>query len=281
MDGKTKILLTVVCALVVIVAVLLVSPMVFNRGSGASASSVREIPTSSTGANAGIVVDKPDHEMMHQQFWAKAHFSPVTELPAGTVIDGYPVARGQFNAKGEVKAFYSSAPIEFHGDTLPKGTWVRLDADQRIDTCVFPEDTTIQGHRIRGGDTGGELTTEGYIAQNGDKVTVYYIEQGVILSLKNLPPSVVRFYPDGELQKFNSREDVMFRDVPCSGNSFAEIVLWENGELQGCTAARDATVGGVSLKAGEIVARGAQGRLLNQGEPRWLKKTATWLTRWW
>ncbi|MDR0842251.1 MAG: hypothetical protein LBP68_02400, partial [Acidobacteriota bacterium] len=203
-------------ALVVIVAVLLVSPMLFNRGSRASASSVREIPTSSTGANVDMVVDKPGDEDYQG-------IGPVSELPTGTVIDGYPVARGQFNAKGELKAFYSSAPIEFHGDTLPTGTWIKLDADQRIATVVFPEDTTIQGYRIRGG----------YM----DEVTVDSLGYEKWSGLSKILPwsatyfRLTRFHPNGTLELFSSREDVMVQNIPCMGSPLTGVLLWENGEL--------------------------------------------------
>ncbi|MDR0842253.1 MAG: hypothetical protein LBP68_02410 [Acidobacteriota bacterium] len=271
MAGKTKILWAVVGALVVIVLVLLVSPMLFNRGSGASAFSARETPASPTGANVGIVVDHPGDEMLYQQFFGAEAYQgagPVTELPAGTVIDGYPVARGQFNEAGELKAFYSSAPIEFHGDTFPTGTWIGLKADQRIATVVFPEDTTIQGYRIRGG--------------YADEVKVDSYGIALNFSLKNLPPSITQFYPDGQLRIFNSRKDVMVQDIPCMGNSFVDIRLRENGELQGCTVARDVTVGGVSLNAGEGTQRNAQGQLQRRDTNMpWPLKTAARLSGWW
>ncbi len=165
------------------------------------------------------------------------------------IIDGYPCdARWvHFTDSGRLKAFYLSDACTIQGNRIPKGTWIRLNPDQTLRACAFPEDTIIQGHLCNGGIGGAEGIMTG-------------------------------FHPSGRLAAFFPVSDVVIQGMPCKASVFRPVYLYENGNLKEFTLAQDAVVGGQALTAWQTVALGERGEVQSVSRPAYLMRARDWIS---
>ena len=165
-------------------------------------------------------------------------------------IDGFPCAAGwvHFSESGRLTAFFSDEPVIIQGNQIPKGTWIKLNADSALASCFFPEDTTIQGYTCRGSVGGAEGVATG-------------------------------FYPSGRLSAFFPRNDTMVGGIPCKASSFSAVYLHENGNLKQCMVTREVAFGGRTLSEGETVHMDGEGNIQSVSEPSWFTRAGNWVKK--
>ena len=171
----------------------------------------------------------------------------IGRLQSAAQIDGFSCAAGwvHFFESGRLRAFVLNDSATIQGNSIPGGTWVRLNPDSTLALCSFPADTAIQGYPCKGGPGGSEGVT-------------------------------TAFYPTGRLSSFYPRADVMVEGLLCRATPFGPVSLYESGSLKECTLARDALIGGRSVPSGQVVALDAQGQIRSVTAPSWLERVRNW-----
>ncbi len=172
----------------------------------------------------------------------------IGRLESPMVIDGYPCDASwvHFTEAGKLQAFFLSDTCMIQGNHIPKGTWIRLNPDQTLQACAFPEDTTIQGYLCDGGIGGAEGVMTG-------------------------------FHPSGRLAAFFPVSDVVIQGIPCKASVFRPVYLYENGNLKEFTLAQDAVVGGQALSAWQTVVLGERGEIQSVSRPAYLMRARDWV----
>jgi hypothetical protein len=140
-------------------------------------------------------------------------------------IQGFPIAADwlHINKNNILLLFRLNDTFEYNSVNLPKNTWVKIKPKGDF-TCIFPNDTTIQGYKCNGG--GGP--------------------KGVHTS----------FYKSGKLKAFFSDDDVPVGNIKCKGNLFLgihNIILFENGNLKKCHLAEDTLINGKQYEEGDEI----------------------------
>lgn len=121
------------------------------------------------------------------------------------------------------------------GNLLPKGTFVRLNVDNTM-ACFCLTDPEIQGYRCAGSDYSGG----------------WWMGGGGIF-----------FYPGGALKRFQPVDTVEIHGVVCKRSSVrGGVKLYENGNLQSCTSAREQTIDGVMCKENFTLKFDEKGKLI-------------------
>jgi len=193
------------------------------------------------------------------------------ELLETTLIDGFPCVAGRvhFTRSGQLASCTIAEDVVIQNNLVPKGTLVRLGEQPDIQVFVFPEDTEIQGYRIR--------------SKTG--------------SLSGLLDLSATFYPSGRLMGFASASNAIIQGIPCgkanlgiayipfSGplskkfnvNMTTAIILYENGNLRRCTLSADAEIAGRRIPAGSEVILDEDGNL-TQFDDSWQRRAGLWGT---
>lgn len=155
---------------------------------------------------------------------AKGKFEPyiVGRLEEKTLIDGYlcDAYLVKINKDGELLKFRTAQTIQYKGIAVPAKTWITRNEKYFI--CEFPVEVMIQGYKVYGGPG---RTTE------------------------------TKFYDNGKLESFATREYVTINGIKCSGSQNSRgkqniISLHQNGKLKSCVLAENHTIDGVSYKNG-------------------------------
>jgi hypothetical protein len=135
-----------------------------------------------------------------------------------TVIQGYPCGKDwvQFNKDWKLILFKLDDKIVINNFRFPKNSWIRQNNDKLV--CVFPSDTVIQEYLCRG--SGGS---------NGVQTSIY---------------------PNGKLESFFTKGNIMIGEINCKGGVFNNIILYDNGALKECTLSEDQIIKGISYKKG-------------------------------
>ena len=112
------------------------------------------------------------------------------ELLETTRINGFLCAAEwvSLTSSGQLSQCTLAEDTVIEGNLIPKNTEIDLDYELNLKFAFFPEDTEIQGyllHNMYGRGPGGALTIYAW------------------------------FYPDGRLQGFYSRSNVMVQEIPC------------------------------------------------------------------
>ena len=163
------------------------------------------------------------------------------ELLETTYIDGILCASEWvgLTSSGQLSQCTLAEDTVIDGNLIPKNTEIDLDDELKLKYAYFLEDTEIQGyllHNRYGRRPGGALTISAW------------------------------FYPDGRLQGFYSRSNVMVQEIPCRkiyNGLFAHtpIQLHENGNLRNCTLSRDAEIDGQIIPPGITVTLSEDGKI--------------------
>jgi hypothetical protein len=174
----------------------------------------------------------------------------IARLQNPAQIDGFSCAAGwiHFSESGRLQAFYLAETSTIQGSQIPKGTWIRLRADQTLQLCFFPEGTIIQGYVCDGGRGGSE---------------------GVATS----------FYPNGKLSSFYTPKDAVIHGIPCQAGPFQPIYLFENGNLKQFTLSSDAVIGGRNLSAGQTIVLNEHGEVQSATNLSIFESTRSWIVR--
>lgn len=146
-------------------------------------------------------------------------------MTEGHTIQGFPCEKGwiHFKEDWELQSFQLSQDFNYKGTLLPARTWLHFPSgDPRTGyICSFPYDYSVQGH-VCGGSGGFKGIQTG-------------------------------FYNSGRLRSFFPPEDVMVDGVPCEASLFANVDLYENGNLKGCKLAEDYLLEGKKYKKGKTI----------------------------
>jgi hypothetical protein len=174
----------------------------------------------------------------------------IAQLQNPTQIDGFSCAAGwiHFSESGHLQAFYLAENSTIQDNQLPKGTWIRLRADQTLQLCFFPKETIIQGYMCDGGRGGSE---------------------GVTTS----------FYPGGRLESFYTPKDAVIHGIPCQAGPFQPIYLYENGNLKQFTLSQDSIISGRNLSEGQTIVLNDHGEVQSAASLSIFERTGSWFTR--
>ena len=122
--------------------------------------------------------------------------------------------------------------------SLPAGAWVYLTESGTIRRAWLPNDSPIQGVLCKGSGHGGWS---------------------------------VDFLPSGALKSCFPGTDLDFEGIPCRGASFVaellgvtQVVLHENGRLAECSARRDISSEGITIKKRHRIKLDEQGYVIAQ-----------------
>lgn len=164
-------------------------------------------------------------------------------LTRDTVIDSVPCARhekipAEFHANGRLAGCFLARPWMLGGATLPTASWIDFTPTGRAKAAWLAKETLLAGVPCRG---------EGFKAWH----TQFHERTGRLRSC------------------FPARE-VRVNEVPCMQGTFLRevrsgsqtvLALYDDGTLKQCLAARDASVGGVTLRKWKVVTRDSAGTL--------------------
>lgn len=134
---------------------------------------------------------------------------------------------------GKVDECPVAADTTIDGHYLPRGTWLRLHPDDRLDGAWLSRDTELAGLPCKG---------TGYKGWS------------------------VRFHPGGALSLCYLSREAIVDGVPCRGAAFrteltgsTQVNLHPDGTLHSCRLARDFTRDGVTWKRGKRITIPAPG----------------------
>lgn len=164
-------------------------------------------------------------------------------LTQDMVIDSVPCARhdkipAEFHTNGRLAGCFLSRPWMLAGATLPAGSWVDFTPESRAKAAWLATETLLAGVPCRG--DGFKAWHTQFYARSGHLRTCFPVRQ------------------------------VLINDVPCMHGTFLRemrsgsrtaLVLYDDGTLKQCLAARDVTVRGVALRKWKVVTRDSSGAL--------------------
>jgi hypothetical protein len=162
------------------------------------------------------------------------HFKKIYQSKGGTntgymtdnhTIQGFPCEKGwiHFKKNWQLLSFQLSDDFIYKETLLPAQTWLHFPYHDRQSgyICSFPYDYEIQEY-LCGGSGGYKGTHTG-------------------------------FYDSGKLRSFFPSEDVIIDGVPCEASLFANVNLYENGNIKSCKLAEDYQVNGKIYKKGKTI----------------------------
>ena len=162
------------------------------------------------------------------------HFKKISQSKGGTnigymtdnnTIQGFPCERGWIHFKKDWRllSFQLSEDFMYNETLVPAHTWFHFPyhANRSGYIYSFPHNYKVQGY-VCGGSGGYKGTHTG-------------------------------FYESGKLRSFFPPEDVFVGGVPCEASLFANVNLYENGNIKSCRLAEDYQVDGVFYKRGKTV----------------------------
>lgn len=147
----------------------------------------------------------------------------IARLKTDTEIRGIPCRAGwiHFRSDWTPADFCLSCDYTYSNVDLPGGAWVLRHADGEVLVVVFPADTLIQGHHVRGG--GG---------------------------IKGVQTT---YYSSGALRQFFPASDEVIDNIKCRGGVLHPVTLHENGRLRSCTLSEDLTAEGKTISRGTVI----------------------------
>jgi len=170
------------------------------------------------------------------------HFKKMYQSKGGTntgfmtenhTIQSFPCEKGWIHFKKDWRllAFQLSKDFMFKGTLVPAHTWFHFTfhADRTGYVFSFPRDYEVQGY-VCGGSGGYKGTHTG-------------------------------FYESGKLRSFFPSEDVIIDGVPCEASLFANVNLYENGNIKSCKLAEDYQVDGKFYKNGKTIEFDKNGKI--------------------
>ena len=144
----------------------------------------------------------------------------IARLKSDSEIRGIPCRAGwiHFDNDWTPAEFCLSRNHTYGNVDLPGGAWVLKHPQNEVLVVVFPDDTLVQGHHVRGG--GG---------MNGVHTSFYF---------------------SGGIRQYFPVADAVIDNIKCRGGIFHPVTLHENGRLMSCTLGEDMTVSGTTLNKG-------------------------------
>lgn len=158
--------------------------------------------------------------------------SIIAYLKTDTEIDGFPCKAGwiHFTKKWEPKLFCLYKDYLLNKVELKCGTWVMLNKENRFFSVVFPNDTLINGCKIKGG--GG---------------------------VKGIQTS---FYNSGRLFSFFPDGNIIIDSIKCKGGVLHPVYLYEDGKLKSFTLDEQRNINGILVKKGSLVQIDTLGKIV-------------------
>lgn len=151
-------------------------------------------------------------------------------------------AYAALHLNGSLEECPLAADSVVEGNSLAKGSWIRLTAEGILDGAWLLRDAALQGIPCKG---------TGYKGW------------------------AVRFHPDGRLSLCYLSREATIDSIPCKGAAFitelsgsTHVLLHHNGRLRSCRVARDVTYRGASIRGGARLWLDADGAAVSAPAPR-------------